>query len=130
MALDRPWPPPIEGRVTVVGVCAAGKTELVERLRARGYDARHCIQEHSLVPDMWRRISRPEVLVYLDASLEAIRRRRPNEDYDAAYIQEQRRRLTHARQHCQVYIPTDALSVEGVLERVLVALDELGVRPS
>lgn len=129
VTLDRPCPPPVKGRVTVVGVCAAGKTELVERLRARGYDARHCIQEHSLVPDMWRRISRPEVLVYLDASLETIRRRRPEEDYEAAYIQEQRRRLAHARQHCHVYISTDALDVDEVLQRVLAALDELGVKP-
>jgi deoxyadenosine/deoxycytidine kinase len=126
---DRPLPPPIKGRVTVVGVCAAGKTELVARLRARGYDARHCIQEHSQVADMWQRISRPEVLVYLDASLETIRRRRPDDDYDEAYIQEQRRRLAHARQHCQVYISTDALSVEEVFERVVAALEGLGVKP-
>ncbi|GEM_PF-278184 len=126
---DRPLPRPIKGRVTVVGVCAAGKTALVERLRARGYDARHCIQEHSQVADMWQRISRPEVLVYLDASLEVIRQRRPDDDFDEEYIREQRHRLAHARQHCQIYVSTDALSIEGVLSRVVAGLSELGVEP-
>lgn len=126
---DRPLPRPIKGRVTVVGVCAAGKTALVEGLRVRGYDARHCIQEHSHVADMWQRISQPEVLVYLDVSLEVIRQRRPDDDFDEEYIREQRHRLAHARQHCQIYVSTDALSIEGVLSRVVAGLSKLGIEP-
>jgi len=124
--VDLPLPCPIKGRITVVGVCASGKTALVERLRAQGYDARHCAQEHSQVPDMWQRLSRPEALVYLDVSLEVIRCRRPA-DYDEGYIQEQRRRLAHARQHCHIYVLTDALSIEDVSGRVLAELHKLGM---
>ncbi|HEX5503007.1 MAG TPA: hypothetical protein VFW96_10315, partial [Thermomicrobiales bacterium] len=46
-------------RVVVVGPCAAGKTTLVARLRARGHDAAVCAQEHSGVPYLWQ-LTRPD----------------------------------------------------------------------
>jgi deoxyadenosine/deoxycytidine kinase len=125
---DGSYPEPVPGRIAVVGVCAAGKSALVDKLRARGYDARHCGQEHSYVPDMWRRLSRPEVLVYLDASLATIRRRR-NVSFGADYIETQRRRLAHARYHATVRVNTDPLSEDEVLEQVVGALEALGVTP-
>jgi hypothetical protein len=121
-------PQPISGRIAVVGICAAGKTALVDALRARGYDARSCAQEHAFVPDMWQRLSRPQVMVYLDASLDAIRRRR-RIDYGAGYVQEQRRRLAHARSHCQIYLHTDELSLTEVFDQIIRYLDALGVSP-
>ena len=39
-------------------------------------DARHVVQGHSHVPDMWQRVTQPDLLIYLDASLEVIRQRR------------------------------------------------------
>lgn len=120
---------PVRGRVTVVGVCASGKTALVGGLRGRGYDARHCVQEHSYVPDMWERFSRPEVLVYLDASLRTVQRRRAIE-YGAAHLAEQRRRLAHARLHCHVYVQTDALTEAQTLERVIAELHRFGLEPA
>ena len=119
------YPPPVPGRIAVVGVCAAGKSVLVCALRSLGYDARQCAQEHSFVPDMWRRLARPEVLVYLDASLDAVRKRR-SIDYGNAYLEEQCRRLEHARRHCDIYVQTDGLSESEVLRRVLDALSRLG----
>jgi len=117
-----PEPPPaIGGRIAVVGVCGAGKSTLVDALRRLGYDARQCGQEHSYVPDMWQRISRPEVLVYLEASPEAARRRHPVPLGDARFA-EQRRRLSHARNHCHIYVDTDHLTAEEVLQAVLRAL--------
>jgi len=110
---------PIPGRIAVVGPCASGKTVLAERLRALGYDARQCAQEHSYVPDMWQRISRPQVLIYLDASLPTIARRQGRSDWTPARLAEQHHRLRHARQHCHLYLPTDGLSEEEVLEQVL-----------
>lgn len=130
MALLRhSYPTPIPGRVVVVGVCAAGKTTLVALLRAAGYAAQSCAQEHSYVGDMWRRLSRPQALVFVDASLAVIRQRR-RASYEPGYIAEQRRRLAHAQAHCHVYLLTDDLTPEQVRDRVVVALAALGVEPT
>ncbi|MDI7274535.1 MAG: hypothetical protein QME94_01015 [Anaerolineae bacterium] len=104
---------PIQDAIVVVGVCGAGKSRLVEGLRALGYPARECAQEHSDVPTLWRRRGRPRVLIYLDASLEAVRRRLEVR-WDAAALDAQRRRLALARSSCDLYVDTDALSVEEV----------------
>jgi hypothetical protein len=125
---DRVMPEPVKGRISVVGVCSSGKTTLVNGLRALGYDARHCGQEHSYVPYMWQYISRPEVLVYLDASAEIIHTRRRNA-YTLTDLPEQRRRLAHARAHCTIYILTDALDEKGVLHSALQKLAALGLAP-
>lgn len=109
-------------RIAVVGPCASGKTALAERLQDLGYEARECVQEHSYVPTMWQKISQPDVLVYLDASLATIAERR-SVDWSEEYLAKLNRRLSHARQHCDLYIQTDELSEEEVLER---ALDFLG----
>lgn len=101
-----------------MGPCASGKSTLVEALRARGVDARHVAQEHSYVPDMWRRITRPHALIYLDVSYEASLRRRPM-DWLPADHAEQLHRLRHARAHGDLYIDTDDLGPEQVLERAL-----------
>ena len=127
-SLKRAPPDPIRGRIAVVGVCASGKTVLVEELRVRGYDARQCAQEHSYVPDMWQRLSRPEALVYLDASLPIMRRRRQS-NYGEGYVERQRQRLAHARKHCDVHVDTDSLNGEQVLSKVMAALDMLGIAP-
>ncbi len=107
--------------IGVVGPCGAGKSTLVQALRARGIRARHIAQEHSHVPDMWQRLVRPDVLVFLDASFETCTQRRRmywrREDYD-----EQQKRLAHARAHADIYIFTDQLRPEEVMERVLQAL--------
>lgn len=119
-------PPPLPGRVVVVGVCAAGKSTLVARLRQAGYDARSCAQEHSYVPDMWRRVARPQALVYLDASLATVNRRLGTA-FEEAYLAVQRQRLAHARAHCDVYVATDTLDPAGVCTQVMAALAALGV---
>jgi hypothetical protein len=114
---DRAFPDPIEGRVAVVGVCASGKTVLVEKLRALGYDAHACAQEHSYVPHMWRLLVRPQILIYLKASLDTIRAR-GRTSFDTVYLQEQRHRLRHARRHCDIYVNTDDLGEQEVLRAI------------
>jgi len=116
-------------RVAIVGPCASGKSVLVARLRAAGYDAWQPAQEHSYVPDMWRRLARAEALVYLDVSLPTLLARRRT-DFDQEYLDEQHHRLRHARAHCDLYLPTEGLSEQGVFERVVRALDSLGITPS
>ena len=105
-------------RIGVVGPCAAGKTTLIAGLKERGYEARHIAQEHSYVADMWKRLTNPDVLIYLDVSypLTLIRR---NIDWTEDEYQEQVKRLRHARLYADLYINTDNLVPQQVLQRVL-----------
>lgn len=100
-------------RIVIVGPCAAGKSTLAKNLRARGYDAEDCAQEHSGVQYMWQRIARPDVLIYLDVSLRKIQQRlRVN--WEQAYLDEMNRRLAHAREHADFFIDTNGLTIEQV----------------
>lgn len=105
--------------MAVVGPSAAGKSTLVAALRERGYDARHVAQEHSYVPDMWQRIAKPDVLIYLDVGYEVACQRRRMLLWGLPQWEEERRRLSHARAHCDLYISTDDLTPEEVLEQAL-----------
>jgi hypothetical protein len=91
---------------------------LVDALRAAGYDARHTAQEHSYVPAMWQRISKPDVLIYLDVSYEVARARRPTLDGGPERLAVQHQRLAHARQHCHLYLDTSRLTPEQVQDQV------------
>ncbi len=115
-------------RIGIVGVCASGKSTLARALLARGYDARQISQEHSYVPDLWRRFSKADVLIYLDISLATIRQRRGNPNWPAEARADEVERLRHARAHCQLYICSDDLTAEDVLARVLDFLAECNVQ--
>lgn len=104
--------------IAVVGPCVSGKTLLVQALREREYNVREVAQEHSYVPTMWQRITQPDLLVYLDVSWEIACQRRPT-DAGADRWAEQTRRLYHARQHTDLYVNTDALTPQEVLEKTL-----------
>lgn len=114
--------PPL--KVAVVGPSAAGKSTLITALRAAGYNARHVAQEHSYVPDMWQRISKPDVLIYLDVSYEASRRRRPLVGWGPERRDSEAHRLRHARAHADLIIHTDDLSPAGVQRQVFAFLQE------
>lgn len=122
--LRRTIPAPIPGRVAVVGVCAAGKTTLVQRLRAAGHDAVQCGQEHSHIPQMWQLLTRPQVLVYLSASLAVVwsRRQPPLERF---LYEAQLRRLAHAREHAHLVIDTDHRTPAEIADLALRALEDL-----
>ncbi|MEW5829631.1 MAG: hypothetical protein AB1846_12130 [Chloroflexota bacterium] len=104
--------------VGLVGPCASGKSTLAAGLEAHGIRARHIAQEHSHVPDMWRRITHPDLLIFLDASYPVTVRRQKLNWLEREWA-EQQRRLSHARQHADLYLDTDTLSIEEVLARVL-----------
>ena len=104
-------------KIVVVGPCAAGTSTLAENLRRLGYDAHPPAQEHSYVPEMWR-MTNPDVLIYLDATMDTIRRRR-EVSWGEEHLAAENRRLIHAREHCDLYVATDDLSIEQVLERAL-----------
>lgn len=110
--------------IGIVGPCGSGKSTLTAGLRRRGYNVLHIAQEHSYVPDMWQRITNPDVLIFLQASFPVATQRRRLNWIETEYA-EQQRRLAHARQHAHLYIDTDAMNIAEVLERVLQFLDGL-----
>ena len=110
--------------IGVVGPCAAGKSTLVAELRTRGYQARHIAQEHSYVQDMWKQISNPDILIYLDVSFE-ISMKRTDLNWSRVIYDSQIQRLVHAKKHADLYINTDDLSTEQVLELVLENLQDV-----
>ena len=113
--------------IAVVGVCASGKSTLAQALQERGFNARQVHQEHSHVPDMWQRLTGPDVLICLDASLEVVRKRRRAPDFPDWLLADQRRRLRHARQSCDLYLQTDYMTPEEVLAAALRLLGDLSV---
>lgn len=104
--------------IGVVGVCASGKSTLIRGLEAHGYRARHIAQEHSYVKNMWKRITNPDVLIFLDASHAVTVRRRQLNWRDVDW-EEQQRRLSHAREFADFYIHTDERNEGEVLQEVL-----------
>ena len=104
--------------VDVVGPCCAGKSTLIRVLTALGYPAKHIAQEHSFAPRMWQVIGQPDVLVFLDVSYPVAQQRRWM-NWQPKDLDEQQRRLRDAREHCDLYLPTDALTAEQVRQEVL-----------
>lgn len=112
-------------RIVIVGPCGAGKSTLADGLCEHSYDARQITQEHSFVPKMWKLISKPDILIYLDGSFEVCNQRKQL-DWGPKDHAEQVRRLAHARQHCDIYVPTDGLTPEEILASVLQSLEDVG----
>ena len=113
-------------RVAVVGPCASGKSTLITALQAAGYETRQPAQEHSYVPNMWQRLSRPDVLIYLDVSYTAMLARRPHTSGGPERLAIQHARLAHARQRCDFYLDTSDLTPAEVQARVCAFLRDYG----
>lgn len=106
-----------QGLIGVVGNCAAGKTTLVNGLTQKGYRAVNIAQEHSTAPRLWQR-KNPDLLVCISCTLETAQGRR--EIYwGQERLDEQGKRLAHAREHCDFYLPTDGLTIDEVLQAVI-----------
>ena len=71
---------------------------------------------------MWRRLAAPSVLVFLDASYATCTDRK-RFDWPVGDYLEQQRRLEHARRECAIYVVTDDLTPQAVLEEVVQALE-------
>ncbi|MBN1666583.1 MAG: hypothetical protein JW862_05825 [Anaerolineales bacterium] len=113
--------PPLIG---LVGICGSGKTTLAEPLMQAGYPVRQIAQEHSHTPDMWQRLTNPDLLIYLHVSYPISMQRKHFHWLESEY-QEQARRLAHARQHADLVIDTDPLNPAEVLQQVLDFLDKV-----
>lgn len=108
--------------IGIVGPCCSGKSSLARALRERGYPARDMAQEHSFAPRMWQIIGRAEILIFLDVSYPAAQQRR-RMNWQPADLDEERRRLRHARENCDLYLNTDGLTLEQVEAQVLAFLE-------
>jgi cytidylate kinase len=109
--------------IGVVGPCASGKSSLIAGLTRMGYRARHIAQEHSYVKDMWQRLTKPDILIFLDASHQTTCRRR-RLDWTEAEWQEQQYRLRHARANAHLYLDTDTLTIDEVLDQVIAFINK------
>lgn len=107
--------------IGIVGPCGAGKSTLASNLARTGFSVRHIAQEHSYAPAMWQRITKPDVLIYLDVSYKNTKKRR-SLDWTESEYQEQIKRLCHARQHANYYVDTNSLDQNGVFQAVLIWL--------
>jgi hypothetical protein len=70
---------------------------------------------------MWQRITRPDLLIYLDVS-QAVAGQRRSAESQVAWWDKLTQRLQHARQHADLWIHTDDLSAGEVLNTTLAFL--------
>jgi hypothetical protein len=128
MTITDPQPPGQSSKtrssklIGIVGPCGSGKTTLEGGLKAHGCNARAIGQEHSYVPTMWQRLTRPDILIFLQAS-RSVGGQRRQLNWTEAEWQEQQRRLSHARQHASFFLDTDTLGIDEVLQAVLGFLE-------
>ena len=118
-------PAPLIG---ITGPCGAGQTTLQAELLSRGYRARAIVQEHSYVKDMWQRITKPDILIFLQASCAAGAKRR-RMSWTESEWEEQQHRLAHARSHADLVVETDSLGSAEVLNVVLEFLGRKQIDP-
>jgi len=97
----------------------------VTGLRAQGFAAARLVaQEHSGIRDLWALPGRPEVLIYLDAQPATMNRRQGRSDWTAEARADLVNRLERARRECDLYLPTDDLTIPQVLETVVQFLEQ------
>jgi hypothetical protein len=68
---------------------------------------------------MWRLFANPDLLVYLDVSLEIAAQREGLSRPSSWWIEEREVRLADARAHCDLYLDTTVLTPDEVLGEVL-----------
>ncbi|MEW6093540.1 MAG: hypothetical protein AB1531_06195 [Chloroflexota bacterium] len=111
-----------ERLIGIVGPCGAGKSTLANGLKLHGYNARAVVQEHSYVQTMWKQMTNPDVLIFLQAS-HSVGAHRRNMSWTETEWEEQQKRLQHAREHADFFLDTDMLDISEVLHKVLGFLE-------
>ncbi|MDF1515385.1 MAG: hypothetical protein P1S60_16365 [Anaerolineae bacterium] len=109
--------------IGVVGPCSSGKSTLAGILRQKHYRVKEIMQEHCSAPDMWLRITHPDILVYLDVDEDVAAAREGIDKASSWWKEEREVRLAHARAHCDVYVDTSSMTPQEVAARVQIYLD-------
>ena len=110
--------------IGIVGPCKSGKSTLRENLKNLNWNARQIAQEHSFVADMWRRITNPDILIYLDVDYENTIKR-SNLNWKPKDLKEQKNRLKNAISEADLIIDTSSLSIQEVLTKATSFLKEV-----
>ncbi len=110
--------------IGVIGPCGAGKSTLVAALISMNFHARHIAQEHSYVKDMWKQMSDPDFLIYLDVTYD-VSLSRSGGSLNKKIFEKQISRLDHARTHADLYIQTDDLNPQEVRDLVLDGISHI-----
>lgn len=71
-----------------------------------------------MIRDLWRH-QQPDVVVYLDVSLDAIRERKQNPDWPRWIYNEQSKRLMDARANAEVVVDTDLEPADVIADNLL-----------
>lgn len=112
-------------KIAVVGNCASGKTTLVKGLIEKGYSKAYNVpQEHSVVQKFWKRYN-PDLLLFLQCSLETAQKRRPTIAWGQERLEQQKKKLEDAYLHKDIFICTDDLTVEGVLDKAINEIERM-----
>ena len=103
--------------IGVVGVCASGKSTLIRLLTDRGYRCRHIAQEHSYVQNMWKRLTNPDILIFLEVSYtKTLTRKKINWTIDEYNLQLQR--LGNAYENADIRILTENITPGQLIDLV------------
>jgi len=108
--------------IGIVGPCKSGKTTLSNGLSKLGFNAKGIAQEHSFSPQMWRKITNPDILIYLDVNYENTLKR-SDLNWTPADLEEQIKRLLHAFAGADLYIETSDLTIPEVLSKAVTFLE-------
>jgi len=103
--------------IGVVGVCASGKSTLIRLLTDRGYRCRHIAQENSYVQNMWKRLTNPDILIFLEVSYtKTLTRKKLNWTIDEYNLQLQR--LGNAYENADIRILTENITPGQLIDLV------------
>ena len=99
-----------------------GLAKVAPALTQAGYDARACGQEHSCIPDLWRRMQ-GDVLIALDVDIDTLRARR-GESWPAALLDRQHERLAQAYAAADLMLDSGRIDQRGVYAAVTRLLSQ------
>ena len=100
---------------------------MVEALREMGFEAYSVAQEHSAVADLWNH-QLPDYLVFLDVSLDEVRKRRDNPRWPGWIYDLQTARLAPARDRANLVVDTSGADLSTVIQRVSTVVSEVASR--